>query len=144
MAWSATVTAISANEVNIVATADFVNGATGEKITRQVPAADLTPDRLAFYCQRVIVQLETRDAGLAALAAGPVTLPRDAKSGTLAAAATAASAADDFFAKLASLSALKVQADKGIIATTDPSIATAQSDVKSAFLPEYASDPRFR
>lgn len=142
MAWTANVTAISTNEANIVATVDFING--GEKITRQVPANDLTPDRLAFYCQRVIVQLETRDAGIAALAAGPVTLPRDAKTGTLATAATAATAADDFFARLASLNALKVQADKGIIPTTDPAIATAESNVKSAFLPEYATDPRFR
>lgn len=142
-AWTATVTEIATNQTNLVATVEFVNGGTGEQITRTVPANDLTPESLAFYCQRVIEQLEARDAAVAALSPGPVVLPRDAKAGPLAEAAAAKAAATDFFEKLATLNTLKAQVEKGIIKSDDPAIPDAEAAVKSAFLPEYASDPRF-
>lgn len=141
MAWTASVTQITKNETNVVAVVDFVEGVSKEKITRQIPANDLTPASLAAFCQRIIEGLEIRDAALAALAAGPIVLPRDRAPTP---DETKQAATDAFFVKLNAYNALLVQADKGIILSTDPAIAAAAAAMKAAFLPEYTNDSRWK
>lgn len=142
MAWTATVIGISTNEANIVARVNFVQA--GETITRDVPAQDLSPESLAAYCQRVIIGLEARDAGRAALKIGAVTLPRDATDQPTKDKLAAIAAADGFFLLLGTHNGFQLQIAKGILKADDPAATDAAAAMKAAFLPEYASDPRFR
>lgn len=144
MPWKATTTSVTKNEFNVVVVVDFVNDTNGEKITRTIPGNDLTVVRLAVLCQRFIQQLEDRDSALAVLSPGTVTLPRDATSGPLFTAQQAMNQADAFFDKLDTLNSLKLQAAKGIIDASDPTIVDAAAAVKAAYLPRFATDPRFK
>lgn len=144
MAWTAEVIKVTKNEGNVVAAVRFAETVTGEKFERDVPAQDLSPDSLAAYCQRVIVGLEARDLAAQTIVPGPVTLPRDATDQATKDKIAAAMAADAFFVLLADYNALQAQVAKGIIAPDDKTVSQAALAMKTAFLPEYASDPRFR
>lgn len=144
MAWNAEVLKVTKNEGNVVATVRFAETVTGETFSRDVPAQDLSPDSLAAYCQRVIVGLEARDQAAKTIAVGPVTLPRDASDQATKDKIAADAAADAFFVLLADYNALQAQVAKKIIAPDAKAVSDAANAMKAAFLPEYASDPRFR
>lgn len=144
MAWAAELLSVTKNEGNIVAAVRFADKDTGEQFERSIPGQDLTPENLASFCQRVIEGLEKRDAGFGAFAAGPITLPRDATDQATKDKIAAAAAADAFFVLLRNYNELLAQVEKGIIQANDQSVTDAATAMKAAFLPEYASDPRFR
>ena len=144
MAWAAELLSVAKNEGNIVASVRFADKDTSEQFDRSIPGQDLTPETLAAFCQRVIEGLEQRDAGFGAFVAGPVTLPRDATDQATKDKIAAAAAADAFFVLLRNYNELLAQVEKGIVKADDQSVTDAATAMKAAFLPEYASDPRFR
>lgn len=141
MAWAAIVTQITKNETNAVAIVDFIESSTKEKITRLVPANDLNPASLATFCQRVIEELETRDMALAALASGPVVLPRD-RSATPD--ETARAAADAYFNARLTYQKYQAAVAAGDMKADDKAVSDATMALKAQpFLPEYTSDFRY-
>ena len=143
MAWAAEILSVRKSEGNVVASVRFADKDTGEQFDRDIPGQDLTPDGLAMFCQRVIEGLEKRDAAFPAIVVGPVILPRDAVDQATKDKIAAAAAADAFFVLLRAYNDLLAQVEKGIIKADDQSVIDAATAMKAAFLPEYASDPRF-
>lgn len=67
MAWTATLTGVTTEQANIVATVRFEDSTTNEQITLQTRANDLTPSALAAWAQKVKNALVARDSALSAL-----------------------------------------------------------------------------
>lgn len=128
---------------NIVVKVRLTDTDTGKTEDLDVPADDLTNDSLAAFMQRIVESREKRDALFETIVIGPIVLPRDASDQATKDKIAAAAAADAFFVLLADYNALQAQVDKKIIAPDDKAVSEAANAMKTAFLPEYASDPRF-
>lgn len=145
MSWKTEQLGKSKNAGNVVARVRLFEDVTGEEETIDIPGNDLTDARVAEFCQRLVEVREARDAAFDQLmTAGPITLPREAKDQETKDKLAAIAAADAFFVLLEDYNALQAQAAKGIIAADDKSVTDAAAAMKTAFLPEYASDLRFR
>lgn len=119
---------------------------TGEVISDTTFADDLTPERLAQVVEQRIKSLEARDASfdvLATLEGAPITLPRDkVLTREEQEKRDAELAADAFFVALAEYNAARVSLEKGLV--TQAVVDAKAVAVKTAYLPEYEKDQRFR
>lgn len=138
MSWVRTLDKVGAKDGNVVATVTFTSDS-GEVITRVIPGNDLTPERLAAFCDGFVAVLEVRDASLAAFTdlVGKPIPPGKTPS-------TDEQEAKSFFEQLAKLNALTVSVEKGLTKADDQDLADLTASVKAAFKPEYTTDVRFR
>lgn len=134
--WTAEVTKVGVRNFNVVATVTITDGT--EVITQDIPG--VTALSLPVFVQRLVENLEKRDADLPTITVGPLALPRDR---VLTKDEQDAADRDAFFVKYVLVQSLNTQVAKGLLDPADPSINAAVVAMKTAFLPEYAQDPRF-
>lgn len=130
--WTPTVTSVTKQGRNIIAAVNFEQS--GETRTEAARGDDLTADNLAQWCKNVIASYEAGDAAfveLKALEGQVVDIPAD----TGAAAAV-------FFKLRVQATALQKAIDAGL-SKNQAGLDVMNTQLKTAFLPEYLEDSRW-
>lgn len=143
--WAAKQGLVSVRGYNVVVAYTLTNSETKEEIRDEVFAVDLTPGRVAQWCEQQIKNLESRDAArdvLKQTEGADIELPRDkVLTREEQDKRDAQLAADAFFVALAEYNAARVSLEKGLV--TQAAVDAKAVVVKQNYLPEYEKDPRF-
>lgn len=134
-----TITKVSTNGNNVVVSVMYQDG---DIIDREdIPGNDLDSEKLAsFVAKRVTIydQRDTAFAALKPLEGQPVPSPKTPDP--------AIQEANEFFATVAKLNAIKASVEKGTTPLDDQAVADLTATVKQGLVdhPEYLSDFRWR